>query len=100
MRVLAPGNEGLDTSNYSHHDDGEIALPLQGDAAPPRLLHEQREPDSAFEKLLEVDVNDEIGRVVDMYFRRPGSLAAYHGEEEGEEGAEEEAAAARPTRMS
>lgn len=36
------------------------------------------EHDLAFEKLLEVDANDDVGRVVDMYFRRPAS--AHYGD--------------------
>ena len=97
MRVLVLGSEGRGMSNYIHHDDGKAALPLQEDAAPPRVLHGQREPDPAFEKLLEVDVNDEIGRVVDMYFRRPGSLAAHHSEDKEEEAAD--GATVRRTRL-
>ena len=40
-------------------------------AAPPTL--EEDEERAEFERVLETDANDEVGKVVDMYFRRPDS---------------------------
>lgn len=78
--VLAPGNEARDTINSlpvrttvsSSHYSSDDPIPF----TPPQQGRGQSEAvDRAeFEKLLELEANDEVGHLVDLYFRRPASV--------------------------
>lgn len=71
-RVPVLGNEELDTSK-------NLDVPATAAVISTGVTrqHSERTADErkAFEALLDTDVNDDVGRVVDMYFRRPSSAS-------------------------
>ncbi|RMY48289.1 hypothetical protein D0865_08166 [Hortaea werneckii] len=81
--VLAPGKEARDTINsvpvrWSHTVSSSHYSSFDGSTIPSTPVHQDEQAAEAldraeFEKMLELEANDEVGHLVDLYFRRPAS---------------------------